>query len=181
MSATAIDAKPLHMPWWIPLIEGIAAVILGIYLWTQPLATATILVQVLAIFWIISGIMTLLRLFTDRAHWGWKVFSGVIGILAGWALLRLDNVGAAVLFGWTVVILLAIQGIILGIIQLVEAFQGGGWGPGIIGGLSILFGILLWSNSLAATVMLPWVIAIFMIVGGIFAIIMAFRLRSASA
>jgi len=64
---------------------------------------------------------------------------------------------------------------------LVEAFQGGGWGPGIMGGLSILFGILLWSNSLAATVMLPWVIAVFMIVGGIFAIIMAFRLRGASA
>ena len=181
MTATAIDNRPVHMPWWIPLIQGIAAIILGILLWTNPAQTAVTLVMFLAIYWVISGVISLLRLFVDRSHWGWKVFSGVIGILAGWALLRMDNVNAAVLFGWTVVILLAIQGIIMGIVQLVEAFQGGGWGPGIMGALSILFGILLWSNSLAATVMLPWVIAIFMIVGGIFAIILAFRLRGATA
>lgn len=181
MSATAIDNKPLHMPWWIPLIQGIAAVILGILLWMNPGQTAVILVQFLAIYWIIAGIMELLRLFVDRSHWGWKVFSGLLGILAGWALLNLGNVQAAMLFGWTVVILLAVQGIIMGIIELIEAFRGGGWGPGIMGALSILFGILLWSHSLAATVMLPWVIGIFMIVGGILAIVLAFRLRGATA
>jgi uncharacterized membrane protein HdeD (DUF308 family) len=181
MSATAIDNKPLHMPWWIPLIQGIAAVILGILLWTNPAQTATTIVMFLAIYWIVAGVMELLRLFVDRSRWVWKVLSGVIGILAGWALLNLGNVQAAMLFGWTVVILLAIQGIIMGIVELIEAFQGGGWGPGIMGGLSILFGILLWTNSLAATVMLPWVIAIFMIVGGILAIVMAFRLRGAAA
>jgi uncharacterized membrane protein HdeD (DUF308 family) len=181
MNATAIDNKPLHMPWWIPMIQGIAAVILGILLWTNPAQTATTLVMFLAIYWIVAGVMELLRLFVDRSKWGWKVFSGVIGILAGWALLNLGNVQAAMLFGWTVVILLAIQGIIMGIAELIEAFQGGGWGPGIMGALSILFGILLWTHSVAATVMLPWVIAIFMIVGGILAIILAFRLRGAAA
>ena len=69
----------------------------------------------------------------------------------------------------------------MGIVGLIEAFRGGGWGPGIMGALSILFGVLLWSNSIAATVVLPWVIAIFMIVGGISAIILAFRLKGASA
>ena len=180
-AATAIDNKPLHMPWWIPLIQGVAAVIIGILLWTNPAQTAATLVLFLAIYWIVSGVMSLVRLLVDRTHWGWKVFNGLLGIFAGWALLRLDNVGAAMLFGWTVVILLAIQGIIMGIVQLIEAFQGGGWGPGIMGALSILFGILLWTNSVAATIVLPWVIAIFMIVGGIFAIVMAFRLRGATA
>jgi uncharacterized membrane protein HdeD (DUF308 family) len=181
MSATAIDNKPLHMPWWIPLIQGIAAVILGILLWTNPAQTAVTLVTFLAIYWIIAGVMELLRLVVDRSHWGWKVFSGLLGILAGWALLRLDSLQSALLFGWTVVILLAIQGIIMGIAELIEAFRGGGWGPGIMGALSILFGVLLWSNSIAATVMLPWVIAIFMIVGGIAAIVLAFRLKGAAA
>jgi uncharacterized membrane protein HdeD (DUF308 family) len=69
----------------------------------------------------------------------------------------------------------------MGVIQLIEAFRGGGWGPGIIGGLSILFGILLLSNSVAATLVLPWVMGVFMLVGGIFAIIMAFRLKGAGA
>lgn len=181
MTASAIENKPLQMPWWIPLIQGIATVIIGILLWTNPAQTAQTLVMFLAIYWIITGVLSLLRLFVDRSHWGWKVFSGLLGILAGWALLRLDSLGAAVLFGWTVVIILAVQGIILGIVELIEAFRGGGWGPGIMGALSILFGVLLWSNSLAATVMLPWVIAIFMIVGGIAAIILAFRLKGATA
>ena len=181
MTATAIKNNPAHMPWWIPLIQGIAAVILGIMLWMDPGQTAIILVQILAIYWVISGIISLIGLFVDRSHWGWKVFNGLLGIFAGWALLNLGNVQAAMLFGWTVVILLAIQGIIMGIVQLVEAFQGGGWGPGIIGALSILFGVLLWTNSVAATVMLPWVIGVFMIVGGIAAIVMSFRLKGAGA
>ncbi len=180
-AATTTLDKPLHMPWWIPLIQGIAAVIIGVLLWTNPLGTANFLVTFIAIYWLISGILSLLRLFVDRSHWGWNVFNGIIGILAGWFLLGANGAAGTLLFGWTIVIILAIQGIIMGIIELIEAFQGGGWGPGIIGALSIIFGILLWTNSLAATVMLPWVIGIFMIVGGIVAIILAFRLRGAAA
>jgi len=84
------------------------------------------------------------------------------------------------MFGWTIVIILGIQGIIMGIVSLIEAFQGGGWGPGIIGALSIIFGILIMGNTAAATLVLPWVIGAFMVVGGIFAIIMSFRLKSAA-
>ncbi len=60
---------------------------------------------------------------------------------------------------------------------LIAAFQGGGWGAGIMGGISIVIGILLLGNIWAAALVLPWVIGIFAIVGGIFAIIMAFRMR----
>jgi uncharacterized membrane protein HdeD (DUF308 family) len=171
--------KPLRMPWWIPLIQGIAAVILGVLLWTNPAQTAATLVLFIAIYWIITGIMSLLRLFVDRSHWGWNLFTGILGILAGWVLLDAGVVNRTLIFGWTIVVLLGVQGIIMGVVGLIEAFRGGGWGPGIMGGLSILFGVLLLGNSMAATVMLPWVIGIFMIVGGIFAIVMAFRLKGA--
>lgn len=181
MTATAIDTKPLRMPWWIVLVQGIAAIIIGILLWTNPFRTANFLVWFIALYWLITGVIELVRLFVDRSHWGWKLFTGIIGILAGWILLDAGAAERTLVFGWTLVILLGIQGIIMGIIQLIEAFRGGGWGPGIIGALSIIFGILLLTNSVAATVMLPWVIGIFMIVGGIFAIIMSFRLRSATA
>ena len=67
----------------------------------------------------------------------------------------------------------------MGIVGLIEAFQGGGWGPGILGTLSIIFGIILLSNTMLAVSVLAPVLSIFMIVGGIFAIFMAFRLRSA--
>jgi uncharacterized membrane protein HdeD (DUF308 family) len=69
----------------------------------------------------------------------------------------------------------------MGIIQLIEAFRGGGWGPGIIGGLSIVFGFLLLANTWAATLVLPWVLGVFLLIGGVFAIFMSFRLRRATA
>jgi uncharacterized membrane protein HdeD (DUF308 family) len=179
MTATAIEAKPLRMPWWIPLIQGIAAIIIGVLLWMNPFQMANALVWFIALYWLVTGIISLLRLFWDRSHWGWKLFTGILGILAGWVLLDAGAVERTLVFGWTLVIILGFQGIIMGIAGLIEAFRGGGWGPGIIGALGIVFGILLLANSMAATVMLPWVIGIFMIVGGIFAVIMAFRLRSA--
>jgi uncharacterized membrane protein HdeD (DUF308 family) len=119
------------------------------------------------------------RIFTDRGHTFWKLFSGIIGIIAGWFLMTNVGDGAVVIFGVTVIIVLAIQGIIMGIVGLIEAFQGGGWGPGILGAISIIIGILLLGSPLGYAAVLPWVVGIFAIVGGIFAVIMAFRLRKA--
>ena len=167
------------MAWWLVLIEGLAAVLIGFMLLANPLQTSNILVWTIGLFWLISGIISIIRIFTDRSHWGWKLFSGVIGIIAGWFLITNIGDGATLAFGLAVVLIMAIQGIIMGIAGLIEAFRGGGWGPGIMGGLAIVIGILLLGNIYAATLVLPWVIGIFAIVGGIFAIIMSFRLRKA--
>ena len=48
---------------------------------------------------------------------------------------------------------------------------------GILGVVSIVIGILLMMNMFAAAIVLPWVIAIFLIIGGIFAIISSFTMR----
>jgi uncharacterized membrane protein HdeD (DUF308 family) len=48
---------------------------------------------------------------------------------------------------------------------------------GSLGGLSILFGILLLANPIAATLALPWVFGIFGVIGGIMGIIAAFKLK----
>ena len=47
----------------------------------------------------------------------------------------------------------------------------------ILGAISIVFGLLLLGNIGAATLVVPFVIGIFGIVGGIAAIIRSFRLR----
>ncbi len=177
--AVAAAERPARMPWWILLIQGLLAVIVGILLWTNPLKTANFLVMFIAIYWLITGVISIVRIFTDRGHWVWKLIMGVIGILAGLILLQ-NPVEGTLIFGVTVVLILGIQGLIMGVISLVEAFQGGGWGPGIIGALSIIFGVLILGNMGAATLVLPWVIGIFMMVGGFIAIVMSFRLRSAA-
>lgn len=176
---TAAVAPKQQMPWWVLLVQGIAAIILGVLFFTNPAATSIIVVRFIAIYWLITGIISLVRIFTDPHHRIWKLISGIIGIFAGWFLLTSPGLESAALFGVTVVLLLAIQGIIMGIAELIEAFQGGGWGPGIIGVISIVIGFILLGQPLVTAAALPWVIGAFAFVGGIFAIVMAFRLKGA--
>lgn len=115
-------------------------------------------------------------IFLDSTRWGWKLFSGILGILAGILIVQ-NPLWSTLLVPETLVIVFGIFGIIIGVINIIQAFQGGGWGIGLLGGLSILLGILLLSNLLVSTLVLPWVIAGFALVGGISAIIAAFRIR----
>ena len=163
--------------WWLVLLQGIAALILGILLLTNPAATAVILVQFLGIWWFVGGIFDIVGMFLDRTAWGWKLFSGILGIIAGLLILN-HPLWATVLIPTTLVLIVGIFGIVIGIVSLIRAFQGAGWGTGVLGVLSILFGLVLVANPLLAAIGLPWVLGIFGIVGGIAAIVMAFRLRS---
>jgi uncharacterized membrane protein HdeD (DUF308 family) len=72
---------------------------------------------------------------------------------------------------------MGIFGIIMGASMLVQAFKGAGVGAGILGGLSVILGLLLILRPLASALALPWVFAVFAIAGGIGAIILAFRMK----
>ena len=76
-----------------------------------------------------------------------------------------------------IVIVLGIEGLIIGVVRIIQAFKGEGWGAGILGVLSLFFGVILLANSFVASLALPWVLGIFGIVGGIIAIIAAFKLK----
>jgi uncharacterized membrane protein HdeD (DUF308 family) len=79
--------------------------------------------------------------------------------------------------GNVLVIILGIQGIIVGVIGLIQAFKGAGWGSGILGAVSILIGLLFLFNVWAFTLSLPWAIGLLALVGGVLAIVAAFRLK----
>lgn len=164
------------IPWWLVLIQGIAALIIGIFLLTAPGATTLFLVQFMGIYWLVSGIFQIVAIFVDSTAWGWKLFAGILGILAGIVVLN-HPLWSALLVPATLIIILGVQGIIFGIIGLVQAFQGAGWGAGILGALSIIFGLVLLFNPILGATALPWVLGIFGIVGGIAGIIGAFRMK----
>jgi uncharacterized membrane protein HdeD (DUF308 family) len=64
---------------------------------------------------------------------------------------------------------------------LIQAFRGGGWSAGILGVLSVVFGLILVLNPLIGVVALPFVLGGFMVVGGIAAIVASFSIRSSPA
>ena len=67
--------------------------------------------------------------------------------------------------------------VIYGIVALIAAFRGGGWGAAIMGVLGILFGLLILGNTLIAAASLPIALGILFIFGGIFMLVVAFRMR----
>ncbi len=164
------------IPWWLVLLEGIFAIIIGALLLTNTGMTTVVLVQILGIYWLISGIFSLVSIFLDKTMWGWKLFIGILGIIAGFIVLD-HPLWSPLVVGSVLIIILGIQGLVIGIVRIIQAFKGAGWGAGILGVISMLFGIFLLANIFIATLALPTVIGIFAIIGGIVAVIMAFRLR----
>ena len=176
MSAIAMQGKNAT-PWWLILVFGIIQIVVGILLLMNPFRVANVMVWAIGLYWLVTGVYYVVSLIWDRRQWGLKVLSGIIGLIAGWFLVDASAPERLASFGLAIVLVLALQGLIMGIMGLIAAFQGGGWGAGIMGGISIVVGILLLGNMLEAALVLPTVIGVFTAVGGVFAVIMAFRLK----
>lgn len=164
--------------WGLLLLQGIIAVIVGLLLVTWPAASLIVLVQIIGIYWLVTGILALVSIFMDSSLWGWKLCAGILGILAGFVIIR-HPIWSAILVPFTVVLFLGIQGIIQGAIDFLHAFRGGGWGIALLGAVNIIFGILILGSPLMATAILPIVLGIFAIAAGIVEIVGAFRFRDA--
>jgi uncharacterized membrane protein HdeD (DUF308 family) len=173
---TTASAEGQMVPWWLVLLQGIAAIIIGLLLLTNTAATVAFLVLVLGFYWLISGIFSIIGIFVDSSQWGWKLFMGILGIIAGIIVIQ-HPLWSSILIPTLTATIIAIFGIIMGIIGLIQAFQGAGWGAAILGVLSILFGILLLANPLISAVALVIVLGAFGIIGGALAIISALRVR----
>lgn len=168
------------VPWWVLLMEGIFALMIGLFLVFAPGMTSIFLVTVLGLYFLIRGVIALVQIFTGSTGlpWGWLLFCGIVGIIAGLAMLR-HPLYATILTGSILVIIIAGAALIMGVAGVILAFMGAGWGMGIVSALSILISILLFANLLVATAILPLIIAGFLIVGGIATIIFSLSLRSA--
>lgn len=184
MTASATSLETKDRAWWLILVEGIALVVIGaILLWAPAktkVETYTILVALLAIYWIISGIMALVNMFMDHTAWAWKLFIGIVSIIAGGYILMYP-IATALALPRIFVLVLGIWGLMQGLIYLVLAFKGGGWGFGILGGVFILLGLYLVVNWSAPGMGLAilWAVAITALIGGVIMIFLAFRQRSA--
>jgi uncharacterized membrane protein HdeD (DUF308 family) len=183
-TTTAMQTQPQQRPWWLTLISGILATIIGAILLWSPAKTKVdtymLLVTFLGIWWMVQGIFDIIAIFIDHSMWGWKLFIGIVSIIAGSYILSYP-IASAVALPKIFVLVLGIWGLMYGIILLIMAFQGGGWGAGILGVLGIIFGIALMANYYVVGMGLSmlWTAAVFAFFGGIVMIVQAFRQRSA--
>lgn len=176
-SVTSGISKTL-VPWWVILIQGIALLILGILFLTAPAATLVTLIFFLGIYWLIGGIMDIVSIFINKTAWGWKLLSGIIGIVAG-ILIMQHPLWASILVPATLIWLLGLMGIVIGVVGIIRAFQGDGWGAGILGIFSIIFGLILLGNAMLAAIGVPLLLGIFGLIGGGVSIWQSFQVKKA--
>ena len=169
-----------HFPWWVVLIQGIVALIVGILLLLDPAATTAVVVQFLGFYWVIGGVLQLVAMFTDNSMWGWKLLGGILGIVAGLVVIR-HPFWSTILVPTVMVIFLGVNGLIIGFISLAQAFKGGGWMAGILGVISIMISLALLGSPMISALALPWVYGMIGVVGGLIAIYSAFKLKAAKS
>lgn len=181
-SPRMVLGRAISKLWWLILLRGVMLVLLGGYALFSPGLTLAALAQVLAIFAIIDGVLSLLA---GMMGWsesrGWTLARGAICFLAGLFVLMHPLV-VGVLAVTIIVCIIAIQIIATGILEVMvgiqqrKEMQGEGWL--IFGGiLSVILGSLILAAPAMFGLMLIRIIGSFVILFGIILITNAFRAR----
>jgi hypothetical protein len=77
----------------------------------------------------------------------------------------------------TIVIILGVQGLIMGVLDVIGGFQGGGSRSFLLGVLNIVIGAVLLASPLLAALSLPLVFGILLLIQGVGLILLAFRMH----
>lgn len=178
----ATTAAPNH-GWVLLLLWGLAWIILGFFLLFQPGVTAILLVQIMAVFWVMGGVIDLMSGLThsDQPNRGWRIFGGILGIAAGVVIMLHPIAGTLVTiaFGFY---LLAFAVIVTGVINMVGAFKKTlSWGGSLLGLVQVILGIFLVTHPLVGMLAYVPTLGIIAIAGGIVIIIGAFKVKRLAA
>src|SRR4051812_20409478 len=118
--ATVALETPKSSVWWLLLLQGTAALILGLLLLTAPDVTLIGLVTFLGVYWLITGVLSLVSMFVNHSvHWIWSLITGIVGILAGIFVLN-HPLLAALAVPAILVVVLGLEGVALGLFEIIS-------------------------------------------------------------
>jgi len=115
-----VRAASNHQRWGLLVVEGILNILVGIVAFLMPGLTVVFFVTLMAVWSLITGIVMIVAAFKLNPAFGrgWLIFSGIVSVLFGVALLIAPLVGAVVLTWW-----LGAYALAFGISLLVLAFK----------------------------------------------------------
>jgi len=170
----------LRSNWWAIVLRGVIAILLAIITFMAPGITIAFLATLFGVYCLFDGVFAIvstIRAAQGHRRWGAFLLEGVLGILIGLYAI-LFPVAAAAAF----VTLFAIWAILTGALEIAAAFRLRRYLPGewlliLTGVVSIVAGILLFSQPIAGAVFLVWVIASYGLIFGILLIVVGLRFR----
>ncbi|MCA9876913.1 MAG: DUF308 domain-containing protein [Thermomicrobiales bacterium] len=163
--------------WWLFLAQGVAMLILAAIGFTNP----GVIIQILGAYFVIDGALKLVGAFTNKKDDPSRlmnIITGVIGVLVG-LYAFMNPAGAALVITYAIAIWVIILGIMLVIwgVQLREQFTEY-WLLIVLGVLSVIFGLLVFNNVLAGFLTFASLFVAYMIIGGVLAIVLGFRIKA---
>lgn len=115
-----IRAAAQHERWGLLILEGVLNILVGILAFLMPGLTVVFFVTLLAVWSLITGVLMIVAAFKLSPDFGrgWLIFSGLVSVLFGVALLIAPLIGAVVLTWW-----LGAYAMIFGIALIILAFK----------------------------------------------------------
>ncbi len=117
---SGVRAASNHQRWGLLVLEGILNILVGVVAFIMPGLTVVFFVTMMAVWSLITGILMIVAAFKLNPAYGrgWLIFSGLVSVLFGVALLVAPLVGAVVLTWW-----LGAYALAFGVALLVLAFK----------------------------------------------------------
>ena len=136
--------------WWLTMIRGVAALGLGMGLFAWPESTLDALLRFMALYWLSSGLMSLMRAVRgDRLGRGFFFITGMVGILGGLFVLLHSLVEAAVSFT-LLATMFGIIAILTGLLHMLAGFRTSAaagrewsWGSLFLGIIEAVMGLIV--------------------------------------
>ena len=174
--------------WWIIALRGVLALIFAALAFWIPQSALLAMTLVFGAFSLVNGAFNLVaavRHIQKKEHWGWLLFSGIVGILTGVVVLVAPWVATMVMasFLWASVGFWAIFTGVLEIsaaVRLRQEIKGEIW-LAFSGLLSIFLGaIVLWiffSRPVESFLAAGWLLSFYAAVYGVTLLFLSWRLR----
>jgi uncharacterized membrane protein HdeD (DUF308 family) len=167
--------------WWLLTLRGVAAILFAIITFVAPLASLFALVLVFGAYALVDGVLHLVlavRGARRGERWGWFVFAGICGILAGILTFVWPGISALALLR-----VIAAWAIATGIAAIFAAVRlrkqiRGEWLLAISGMLSVAFGALLVTFPGAGALAVVIWIGAWALVFGVVLVALSLRLRA---
>ena len=165
-------------PWWLLLLWGILALLLGCAFLFSPGITLVLLITFMGAYWLVGGLFALGSLAVDRTNMGWKIFLAIINIIAGILILCYPLYSTFFVLSFFI-IFVGFWACFVGAAHLFHAITAKDAGNAVLGILSLIFGLILLFNPYIAAALLPFVAGGFAIVMGLCSIYDSFAAMKA--
>lgn len=176
-----INASTQTYNWWAVVLRGGLSVFFGLMAIAWPDITLAALIILFAAYAVVDGVFAIasgIRGAGDQSRWWLTVIQGIVSIAAGAIAFVWPNLTALALL-----YIIAFWAIFTGVLEVVAAVRlreiiDREWMLGLVGLLSIAFGILLIVFPGSGALAILWIIGAYAIAYGVLLVALGLRVRS---